>query len=249
MNESSFTWPGNATGAVSLTYDDGEPDNLDHAIPDLEAAGFRGTFYLCKVGPAMERIEEWRAAFQNGHEIGNHTLRHPCRNDAKPRTRPLRNPLENYTPESIATEIREARDWLDEVIGEDPGRTFAFPCGNTAIGSPPDEASYMAAVAGCHPAARTLRREINHPGHFDPHRLGAFMYQENRLDEFLEPCQRAAFEGGWVVLVFHSINGPNHGTSREVHRDLLTALGDLRLWVAPVSDVLRHIGATLPIRS
>jgi peptidoglycan/xylan/chitin deacetylase (PgdA/CDA1 family) len=237
-------WPGNAAGAVSLTYDDGSPDNLDFAIPDLEEAGFRGTFYLYKSGPAVQRIGEWREAFANGHEIGNHTVRHPCRNDAKPRVQPLRNALENYTPLAIADEVREARDWLDTEIGQDPGRTFAYPCGNTAIGCPPDEESYRAAVAACHPAARSLRREINHPASLDLMRLGAFMYQENRLDEFLEPCRCAVEEGGWAILVFHSIDGGNHGTSRHVHRELLVALRKMPLWVAPVRDVLLHTRAS-----
>ena len=36
-------WP---RGYVSLAYDDGLDSQLDIAVPQLEAAGLRGTFYL-----------------------------------------------------------------------------------------------------------------------------------------------------------------------------------------------------------
>jgi peptidoglycan/xylan/chitin deacetylase (PgdA/CDA1 family) len=45
MNE-IWKWPGEVRTAISLSYDDGMDSGLDQAIPDLEAAGFRGTFYL-----------------------------------------------------------------------------------------------------------------------------------------------------------------------------------------------------------
>ena len=39
-------WPNGARAAVSLTYDDGLNSQLDCALPQLEAAGFRATFFL-----------------------------------------------------------------------------------------------------------------------------------------------------------------------------------------------------------
>lgn len=237
----TFQWPHDASAAVSLTYDDGEPDNLDHAIPDLDDAGFRGTFYLYGTCPAAQRIDEWRQAFARGHEIGNHTYRHPCRNDARPRTKPLKNPLENYTADRIADEVAAAADWLDEAIGVDRHRTFAYPCGCTAIGMPPRERPYRDAVAGRHPGARDLRPIVNDPQRFDPLRIGSFIFDANRLDEFLGACRLAIDAGGWTVLTFHSIDGPSHNTDRQVHRSLLAQLQQMPVWVAPVRDVLQHV--------
>src|SRR6185437_9409438 len=39
-------WPDGARAAVSLTYDDGLDSQLDHALPALEAAGLKATFFL-----------------------------------------------------------------------------------------------------------------------------------------------------------------------------------------------------------
>src|SRR5262245_64846761 len=71
-------WHGK-TCAVSLTYDDALNVHLDNAIPILDSLGLRGTFYLSGYFPAFrERVADWKAAAAKGHELGNHTLFHPC---------------------------------------------------------------------------------------------------------------------------------------------------------------------------
>ena len=239
----AFPWPSGASAAVSLSYDDGEPDNLDHAIPDLEAAGLRGTFYLYKTGPASERIDEWRSAFERGHEIGNHTVRHACRADSKTPPRKLKNPLENYQPADIAAELDEAANWLDQTIGKDPDRTFAYPCGDTAIGVPRDEASYRDAISRHHRVARAGKRRPNDPRQMDPLHVTSHWFVNNTVAEFIGACEQGIAAGGWTVLVFHSIGGRNHNTERDVHRALLDELSRMPVWVAPVRDVAEHIFA------
>lgn len=242
-------WPDGAAAAVSLTYDDGEPDNLDHAIPDLEAAGYRGSFYLYKRGPCEGRLHEWKVAFERGHEIGNHTVRHPCRNDHKVRAKPLKNPLEQYTAESILAEINEAADWLDETIGVDAHRTFAYPCGNTAIGVPADETPYRAAVASRHGFARGFHagtalpdnRYVVDPDNYDALHLPSYGFQDNRLEQFTQACDHAVAAGGWAILVFHSIGGRNHNMERAAHQALIQQLQQMPVWVAPVRDVSRYL--------
>ncbi len=65
--------------ALSLTYDDGMDCHLDLVGPSLEDHGFRGTFYTPVNATLMGRMDEWAALSQRGHELGNHTLFHPCR--------------------------------------------------------------------------------------------------------------------------------------------------------------------------
>src|SRR6187431_112230 len=65
--------------AVVLTYDDALNIHLDKVIPALNSFNFKGTFYLIASLPAVtNRTAEWRAAAKKGHELGNHTLYHPC---------------------------------------------------------------------------------------------------------------------------------------------------------------------------
>lgn len=63
--------------ALVLTYDDALRSQLDIAIPQLHAAGFKGTFFLDgDITPA--EILRWRKAQSTGHELGNHSVFHPC---------------------------------------------------------------------------------------------------------------------------------------------------------------------------
>jgi hypothetical protein len=119
-------WPFLARAAISLTYDDGNANNLDNAVADLNDRDIRGTFYLKTSNPEVQaRIIDWKSAFNQGHEIGNHTVNHPCR--GHPDWLSSDFYLEDYTPEDIMQEVSKAAQWLDVNIGADPGRTFAYP--------------------------------------------------------------------------------------------------------------------------
>src|ERR1041385_8393947 len=66
---SATKWPNGAKAAVVLTYDDALPSQLDHAVPVLDAAGFKATFFLANV--KLADVARWHAAAAEGHELGN----------------------------------------------------------------------------------------------------------------------------------------------------------------------------------
>lgn len=242
MTGEQWQWPGGAQAAVSLTYDDGVDSGLDHAVPDLERAGFRGSFYLPVGNPqVIKRKADWRNAFLNGHEIGNHTLQHPCRGPGHA------HQLEAYTPIGIRKEILAAAAWLNQNIGPDNYRTFAYPCGHVAIGDPPDEDSYLSAVRACHFAARLAISGINDPFLVNPLKIKAAVLGRPPVQEvepFIEYCEQAARLRGWAVVVFHGIGDQWLTTARVVHQRLIEHLQDGRFWVAPVKEVARYITYT-----
>ncbi len=55
-------WPDGKRAAVVLTYDDALASQLDIAIPALDAAGLKGTFFLSGGGLKPGEIARWRAA-------------------------------------------------------------------------------------------------------------------------------------------------------------------------------------------
>jgi peptidoglycan/xylan/chitin deacetylase (PgdA/CDA1 family) len=233
-------WPGDARAAVSLTYDDGMGSGLDQAIPDLESAGFRGTFYLSINAHVTLRKRGWKRAFLDGHEIGNHTVEHPCRGAEH------KHNLELYTSVDIRNEILSAAGWLNRNVGVDSYRTFAYPCGHVAIGNPPDEDSFTAAVQACHFAARLAGGGINdfaavakNPLRIKADAIGYPHGQE--VEPFIDYCEQAARLRGWAVIVFHGIGDNWIPTERAVHQKLIEYLQDKRFWVAPVRDVARYI--------
>jgi peptidoglycan/xylan/chitin deacetylase (PgdA/CDA1 family) len=240
MNE-IWSWPGSAQAAVSLTYDDGVDSGIDQAIPDLEKVGFRGTFYLpIGYSQVITRKTDWKNAFLNGHEIGNHTLNHPCRGEGH------KYSLETYTPLSIRQDILSAASWLNHNVGVDNYRTFAYPCGHSSIGNPPDEDSFSSAVRACHFAARLVGGGINDPFLVAKNLLrikaAVIGYPHGKeVEPFIEYCEQAASVRGWAVIVFHGIGDEWYPTERIVHQQLIEHLQDKRFWVAPVKEVARHI--------
>src|SRR5665647_322561 len=73
----AFSWPKGKQVAVSLSFDDARLSQVDAGTALLDQYGIKATFY---VGPSgvKQRLEGWKKAVANGHEIGNHSLNHPC---------------------------------------------------------------------------------------------------------------------------------------------------------------------------
>lgn len=221
-------------------------------MPDLEAAGFRGTFYLTTGDiEVTTRASDWREAHHRGHEIGNHPVHHPARSEFYPSNPSwLTHRMDQYSPEDIRVEIREAANWLNEHFGWDADRSYAYPCCHTSIGIPPDEKSYQDAILLQHRFARggTILTEsrkngegVNDPMKVDLMKIGALGYWPTSKPFLLEAINSVRQTGGWLVLIFHGIGGPSHETPRELHQEVINRLGGTDFWIAPVRDVAKHV--------
>lgn len=124
-------WPEGKRAAVVLTYDDALQSQLDNAIPALDAAGLKGTFFLVGSGIRQKDMARWRAVAAEGHELGNHTLFHPCAKAKYPM--PVQYQVESYTVETMLTEIRIMNVMLTAIDGR-PEHAFAVPCGDHFAG-------------------------------------------------------------------------------------------------------------------
>lgn len=62
--------------AVSLTFDDGLPCQLEHAIPEMDRLGVPGTFFLVSGKLTHANLSDWQAVAKNRHEIGSHSMTH-----------------------------------------------------------------------------------------------------------------------------------------------------------------------------
>src|ERR1700750_2375559 len=75
--QEKITWPDHKKAVIILTYDDALHSQLNVAIPQLDSAGLKGTFFLTGDINA-QTIPQWRKANKKGHELANHTVFHPC---------------------------------------------------------------------------------------------------------------------------------------------------------------------------
>jgi peptidoglycan-N-acetylglucosamine deacetylase len=244
--EGSFRWPGGARAAVALTYDDGIDGHLDIVMPDLEAAGLRGTFYVPGNSNSLrKRLGEWRAAAGRGHELGNHTIFHPCLRHEPGRERTWVVPdraLENYTVPRIAAEIAAMNTLLHAVDGRE-ARTLAYTCGDETAGG----ASYVDAIRPMFPAARAYKhafKGLAGPGTLDPYRVPSWALAGESGEEMIAWAEEAVRSGSLAVFTFHGVGGGhNINVGREDHRKLLgwLAANRERVWTAPFLAVMEQV--------
>ena len=132
-SNAQFKWPDGKKAAVVFTYDDALDCHLDVAIPQLDEFGFKGTFYCTGNSPSLNnRMNDWREITKNGHELGNHTIFHPCDGTKFDWVKPEYD-LNKYTHEQIIAELKTANTLLKAIDGKTE-RTFGFTCSNYIAG-------------------------------------------------------------------------------------------------------------------
>lgn len=241
-----FPWPGGAKGAVVLTYDDGMDTHLDHAAPDLEAAGLRGTFFVPGHSESLaKRLPEWRALAARGHELANHAIFHPClRRPAGLPEREWVKPeyaLEGYTIERLRDEVAAMNTTLRALDGE-AVRTFAYNCTDTTAGG----RSYVDAIRPLFLAARGGEDRIaSDVAGLDPLLVPSWAAENVTGEKLVAFAQQAADAGGLAVFQFHGIGGQWISVSREAHRELVGWLAARRptVWTGTFREVMAHVAA------
>src|SRR4051812_47043819 len=120
--------------AVVLTYDDAIIQHLDNAVPLLDSLGLKATFYITAYSPGCRlHLNDWKKVAATGHELGNHTLYHPCIGDQPGREWVAEDyKMNHYTVRRMVEETRMTNAFLEALDGKTK-RTFAFTCGDTKI--------------------------------------------------------------------------------------------------------------------
>ncbi|MEZ4901966.1 MAG: polysaccharide deacetylase family protein [Spirosomataceae bacterium] len=221
--DESKPWKGKKC-AVVLTYDDALNVHLDHAIPLLDSLSLKGTFYIAGAFAGFKnRMKEWKQAANRGHELGNHTLFHPC--DASLPGRSWVHPendLSKYTFKRITDEIRLTNILLESVDGKKQ-RTFAFTCGDTKVEGRDFINDLKADLAG----ARAVRARMQSLEEIDPYDFDAYMINGQTGEELIDLVKQAQNNGKLLVFLFHGVGGEHSlNVSLPAHRALLRYLKD-----------------------
>lgn len=229
--------------AVVLTYDDALHTHLDNVIPLLDSLGLKGTFYLSAYFPGCKtRLPHWKQAAANGHELGNHTLFHPCRGDLPGRSWVSgEQDMSRYTVQRMVNEISMTNVFLHALDGKTK-RTFAFPCSDMTI----NDTAYFDSLQHEFVAARAVREEMHTIGEVKLYNVDCYAMNNNSAAEMIALVQQAMQTNTLLVFLFHGVGGEHAiNVSLEAHRGLVTYLKqqEQTIWIAPMIDVADYIKA------
>ncbi|RYG17386.1 MAG: chitooligosaccharide deacetylase [Chitinophagaceae bacterium] len=229
--------------AVVLTHDDSIDGHLDLVIPALDSLKLKGTFYLIGSSPAVSnRISEWRLAAKNGHELGNHTLNHPC--DGTLPGRSFVNSetdLSKYTLARALKEIRINNTLLKAIDGKSK-RTFAFPCGDLNV----QGVNFYDQVKNEFSGARGVNSGFETLATANTSNIKTYSINGQSAQYMIDLVKEAQRNHTLVVFLFHGVGG-GHALNVDLtsYRELLKYLKDSEkeIWVAPLVDVVQFIKA------
>ena len=238
-----FEWPKGKIAAVVLTYDDALHSQLDVAIPQLDAAGFKGTFFLDGDITPNDMLR-WRKAQRAGHELGNHTLFHPCPRDMLPDRKNYFT--ENYDVDRMLGEISVMNNVLFGIDGASK-RTYSVPCSQMVVGG----IDYTEGLrrSGLVKYVRTggdqYKSVIADPRTLDLFRVPSWGPVDKPDGKHLIVyAERVRDARGLGVLQFHGTGGDYLEVTADAHQQLLDWLRKQpEIWVATFQDVLDYVSA------
>ena len=219
-------WPNGARAAVSLTYDDGLLSQRKYALPVLDKAGIKATFFL-----SGGNLADFAPLAKSGHELASHTLKHPC------------NPgLAALSLTEMAGEL-DAGNAAVQALGVSGKLTFAYPCGQTNV---KNAQSYVPLVKARFRAARGVTGVVADPKDVALFNVPAlFPPSTSDGSDVLAFIQAAEQSHGWAVLGIHGVSqaGEYLQLSQPAHDKIVAYLAEhaQTIWTAPfgaVADVV-----------
>lgn len=231
--------------AVVITYDDAIHEHLDNALPVLDSLGLKATFYITAFSPSVQsRLSDWKKVALKGHELGNHTLYHPCAGGKGREWVSKEYDLTTYTVKRMEEEIRMTNTFLQSMDGKTE-RTFAFTCGDTKV----EDSSFISGMKKEFIAARGVRNEMHPINEVDLYNIDCYVVNNHSAAEMKTWVDQAIATRSLLVILFHGVGGGNGlNVQQKDHREFLLYLRqhEKELWVAPLLEVASYIQKQLP---
>ncbi|PYT52760.1 MAG: hypothetical protein DMG46_26200 [Acidobacteria bacterium] len=223
-------WNGHSA-AVSLTFDDARPVHLDVAVPELNKRHLRATFFVTV--SKLTRLDDWRNAQAQGHEIGNHSVshEHPAR-------------LSN---EGEEIQVEDAKQFLDSNFHSDV-ITFAYPYMEISPGLLFWVRKYDFAARGwpIDPKLLYVRPDVEPDWYNLP---GQPIFTKYDVGTYRGWIDKAISLHAWTTFQLHGIGDSSTGWEPIPTNTFLYVLDYLkqeeaqRLWVAPFGEVAAYLRA------
>lgn len=236
-----FVWPNGAKAAVNLAYDDALDSQLDNVIPALNKHSIRGTFYLNVVSPTLTtRLDDWRAAAQKGHELGNHSIFHQCSKNGPGRDWvPADRDIDKVSVIQMQDQVKVANAFLHAIDGKTE-RTYTPPCidlnaggSNYVDGLKSEFVAIKTKSGGVTPDMKTL----------DPYAVSVDFPTNVTGAQLIAVVKEAAAKGTMANFTFHGVGGDHLSVSKEAHEELVKYLAANKdvYWTDTFVTIMKYV--------
>lgn len=209
-NKTEFGWPAGKKMALSLTFDDARQTQTTNGLPLLDRYGVKATFYVL-YDSIILRKDAWIKAVKNGHDIGNHTLKHPCTGNYEFFRQVA---LEDYTLARLSDEIDKVDRLISRELGIEKTVSFAYPCGQKFVGRGIETKSYVPLIAKKFETGRGwLDEDANDPIYCDLSQLTGMEMDCKSFEEIKKLIDFARLRGRWLILAGHNVNVGGYQTT------------------------------------
>ncbi len=243
MSASAIAWPQGQRAAMSLTFDDGLSSQLKTALPLLNQHAIAGTFYVNPRSDYETQLAPWQNAVAQGHELGNHTVTHPCSGMFGFARDQGRRPLEELSLADMDQDIKLAQSRLDAIFPHQGPVSFAYPCYQAFVGRGASHQSYVPVVLNHCVAGRARGERLNDPAYCDLYYLGSIPCEHKSGKELVVIARDCIEQRRWAILTFHGIDEGHLPVTGQALRELLEFVAERRseLWTDTVCKIAQHL--------
>jgi len=198
----------------------------------------KGTFYPHASNSLYKRMDQWREMLKKGkHELGNHTLFHPCKGSLHKFSTEF--DLEKYSFTRIRQELQSANILLKAIDGKSE-RTLAYPCCEYEV----SEGSFADTIKDMFIAARAIGSIPETMDDFDIFMTPSIAAEAITGNDLIEYVKQAQLKGTVAIFMFHHVGncGP-HKIPNKAHQELLSYLSDSKgkVWTDTFINVMKYI--------
>jgi peptidoglycan-N-acetylglucosamine deacetylase len=240
QSSTAFAWPQGKQAALSLSFDDARESQVLAGTGLLDQYGIKATFFV-NPGGVEKQLEGWKKAVASGHEIGNHTMTHPCTgNFAWSRS----NALEDHSLKGMRKELSACNKRIEELLHV-KAEVFAYPCGQKYVGRGTKTRSYVPTVAKMFLLGRGWLDEApNDPRYCNFAQLTGVEMDGKSFEQILALLEAAKKNGQWLVLAGHEMGDGGEQTTRlSMLKQLAEYVQDPAngIWTAPMGTIAKYI--------
>jgi peptidoglycan/xylan/chitin deacetylase (PgdA/CDA1 family) len=179
-------------------------------------------------------VDRWRAVAAAGHELGNHSVNHPCMRGSFEMPEQYMN--ENLSVDVMLADVQVMERMLTAIDGK-PKHSYATPCGQNLMGGE----DYVAPLIASGIVSYVRDERAPYPEGAPPPMATGFA--EVTGAQMIAWVEQVRASGGLGIIVFHGVGGDHLAVSAEAHQELVTYLKahEREIWTTTFTEALDHV--------